>query len=342
LIEASPPGEGPRLGEALAAEVRRPLEQLDLWDRFQRTGPRPAHAIRSAWGSPALHEHNSLSNPSGPGWSVDRSRFDAMILAAAVDRGVRLLRPARVDAVARRPGGGFAIRGEHEGRPLLLEAEYIVDATGRRSTLSRKLGRRSVAHDRLVGVVRCLDKEPGARIEPVLLIEPVERGWWYSAPSPDGRLVAVLMTDVDLLPRRAGGADALWDAQRRAAPHTDRRIGAATPIAETKVRPAHFRALLAPAGDGLVAVGDAAAAIDPLSGRGVLHALSSGVDAAEAILRDHEGDAGALARHGERIAQRFARCLDLRARYYGMETRWPRATFWQRRRASAGAAAVRA
>ena len=45
--------DSPRVGEALPPEVRRPLSELGVWDRFLACGPLPSPGITAAWGVPS-------------------------------------------------------------------------------------------------------------------------------------------------------------------------------------------------------------------------------------------------------------------------------------------------
>jgi hypothetical protein len=86
------------------------------------------------------------------------------------------------------------------------------------------------------------------------------------------------------------------------------------------------------AGDGWLAVGDAAASHDPLSASGIARALDSGAHAAVAI---HallaRGDEAPLAAYAERQTRGFELYCDTWARYYQIEQRWPGSPFWSRR-----------
>src|SRR6185369_1865372 len=84
-------------------------------------------------------------------------------------------------------------------------------------------------------------------------------------------------------------------------------------------------------GDRWLAVGDAACTFDPLSSQGVMKALRSGIDAAEAIRRHLSGDARALSVYADRVATAYDDYLDTRSAYYAMEQRWPDAPFWRHR-----------
>jgi flavin-dependent dehydrogenase len=161
-----------------------------------------------------------------------------------------------------------------------------------------------------------LDASPADRRA---LIETTEHGWWYSAPLPDATLVCTFQTD------GRPGVRARWDAFLSAAQHTAARARGSTP-ARVRVVSANSHRLTPAAGDGWLAVGDAAAAHDPVSGLGILWALESGIRGAEAIV------AGAVAGYVDDARDRFERYLATRARYYAMEDRWPDAPFWRRRR----------
>ena len=50
--------------------------------------------IASAWGQAELYDNDFIVNPHGPGWHVDRRRFDAMLARAAEESGVEVLRGA--------------------------------------------------------------------------------------------------------------------------------------------------------------------------------------------------------------------------------------------------------
>jgi flavin-dependent dehydrogenase len=82
------------------------------------------------------------------------------------------------------------------------------------------------------------------------------------------------------------------------------------------------------AGKGWCAVGDAAAAHDPLSSQGILAALESGRRAGEAI---SSSAPGAMAVYDESMSEAYARYLAAWLGYYALEQRWPRHEFWRRR-----------
>ena len=171
----------------------------------------------------------------------------------------------------------------------------------------------------LVGVIpacaasRCPDRRT--------LVEAVETGWWYTAPLPDGRRIAAFMTDGDLVPSSAGARASFRDRQLDRARHTRACLGQAAFDTEPWVAAACSSQPAKAAGPGWVAVGDAAAAFDPISQQGVTWALESGLEAARAIDAHLSGDLRALDRYADWVESEFASYLQIRDEYYAQERR---------------------
>ena len=85
------------------------------------------------------------------------------------------------------------------------------------------------------------------------------------------------------------------------------------------------------AGDGWLAVGDAALAFDPLSSKGIANALYTGLAGARATAAEMAGDTSAGARYAAHVATIYTTYRAQLAQIYAIETRWPQAPFWQGR-----------
>jgi flavin-dependent dehydrogenase len=194
----------------------------------------------------------------------------------------------------------------------------------------RHLAGHRIVYDRLVGLVWFVSG-CGHTSDRCTLIEAVECGWWYSAPLPDGCQVGAFMTDADLLPAgQAARADFWWNQLARSS-HTRAHIGGCALTASPQVITASSSRSPIVAADGWVAVGDTAAAFDPLSSQGVTWALESGLMAAAAIDRHLRGHRPALLRYARAVDSAFVHYLATRAHYYDSERRWPNSPFWRRR-----------
>jgi flavin-dependent dehydrogenase len=198
----------------------------------------------------------------------------------------------------------------------------LIDATGRKSSIARKLGCRGQVVDRLIGVMALLPRSDAAQWT---LIEAVENGWWYSAPIPGDRMVLAYMTDSDLW-RKSGWCDSL-----KSAPLTLERAGAIEVTHPIHIVSAASVLRQPVRGPNWIAAGDAALAFDPLSGRGVHKAIESGLRAAEAIARYFEGDSTGMVEYEDWTVQSFRSYLATRHRFYSSVERWPGSPFWARR-----------
>jgi len=316
-----------RVGETLPAAIRIPLTQLGLWNEFAAAGHVPSYAVRCAWESPTAQDNDSLWNPHGNGWHVDRARFDAMLAGAAGAAGAIVFRATRAISFFSEPAGDWRIQISGEAGRSTLRAGMLVDASGRRALVARRLGAATRVADRLVGVVAML---PAGCTAPWTLIEAVENGWWYSAPLPDSRMVVALMSDADLWAGESG-----WLAGLRAAPLTQQRCGELKDCPKLQIVSASSVLRQPLTGAGWIAVGDAAMAFDPLSGQGVFQGLESGIRAARTIGRWLDGDGSGMDEYAVRARADFERYLEVRKYFYGSVRRWPGSTFWQRRRAVA-------
>lgn len=303
--------EKARVGETFPPEIRLPLEQLGVWERFTTDGHLPSPGILAAWGGPEPFPHDFVLNPFGAGWRVDRRRFDAMLAEAAEAAGATVRRTVPVGGCRPQPGpgGGWELGGD-------VLAAVVVDATGRASALRRDLGGRRVVHDRLVALVGLTSPSAG---DHRALVEATEHGWWYSGLLPDGRMVVAFHTDA------AAGRPGRWEEFLAGAPHTAARVGGVPPLRVRRVAAASQRREPSAAATWF-AVGDAAATHDPICGLGVHWALESGLAAAQAVLT------GAVDDHVDRARDHFEAYLRTRADYYRAETRWPDAPFWRARR----------
>jgi flavin-dependent dehydrogenase len=327
--------EEPRIGETLPPRARAALQELGVWDDFLRDGHRRSPATVAVWGDGEPREAPSILDPHGPGWHLDRRRFDAMLARAAERFGASLHRGARALAGRRDPQGGWRVEVAGSGGRGFLPSRWLVDAGGRASTVARSEGVGRTTHDRLVGLVRFLDAA-APRPDDRTLVEAVEDGWWYSAllPSSAGpgasgplRVVAAYMSDGDLLPSGRREMEAHWRRRMEEARMTRGRVPAGPGDSELMLVPASTFCIDPAAGDHWLAVGDAAAAYDPLSSHGILKALRSGLRAAAAL---EEGGAG-LVEYARWCARGFERYLWMRRQHYRREGRWPASTFWRRR-----------
>lgn len=330
-----------RIGESLIGAARPLLRDLGLLKRFEAAGHLPSFGQASAWGTHELERRDSFLDPRGPGWRIDRVRFEGMLREAAGERGAILIAPGTLSGLARHDRDEcWTARVHFGGGTRSLHARFVIDASGRAGAFLRAVAlTRTVANDRLVcRFARLPSGSARAAFDGVSLVEAVGDGWWYSAALPDDTRLVAFHTDADLPSARHSrdrdGFVALLGETRwmKEAVRGDPR----SPIARVAAR---TQWAAEPCGDDWCAVGDAAIAFDPLSSQGLFHALYTGLRGAEAAGAALAGDAAPLAGYRERIAKiRNAYSHNL-SRYYRLEQRFADCTFWRRRHATAVIAA---
>ncbi len=323
------PKVAPKVGECLPPSLNPLLRDLGLEDLLRGGAHLRSLGNRFVWGSPVPGERPFLTGTRGDGWHVDRPAFEKGLAERAVAAGTdwrwghRLLRCEPLD-------GRWRLKVGTPGSREVLEADFVADATGRPARLARRLGARRLRYDRLVGAAALL-RSPRPAADTYTLVEAVPSGWWYSALLADGRLAVAFMTDGDLLDRRS--PEAWWEGLEETRETRARVEAHGYGMEESpRVLPAETSRLDRIAGEGWLALGDAAAAYDPLSSYGIGSAMGSGFYAGQAI-------ASSLAGHPEEartaylklLQDAYGACLDLQRYHYAQERRWPDAPFWLRR-----------
>ena len=320
-----------RVGETLPPSIRRVLTDLALWDRFVAENHSVSVGICSVWGQSDVRENDFIVNPYGPGWHVDRSQFDRMLVRAAEREGAVLYQGARLTSLEKDSKGNWRVEINQEAGSKKVHARFLVDASGRASMASRRQGAKRISWDHLVGIVGFFSPSTRNRIGSThTLVEAVEDGWWYSAVLPDLRTIVAYMTDADLCPN-VSKTFAYFLSRLKKAPHTQSRIKYCCLGTGPRVYAANSCRMNTIASGNWLATGEAAIAFDPLSARGIVKAIESGIHAAHAIRAYWSNDSHAMNRYAAAVGEDFKRYLVTRHAYYGREMRWCHATFWTRR-----------
>jgi flavin-dependent dehydrogenase len=315
-----------RVGETVPADLRGVLRELGAWESFAADAHLASAGNASAWGSGELEVRDALFDLRGHGWHLDRRRFDATLAAEAERAGARVWTRTRLTGWQRRDGA-WSLSLSGPGAPQRLTAAFLVDATGRDALVARRCGARRLHRDRLVAVFGLFAWPEGAPARLHTLVEAAEDGWWYAARLPGGQAVVSWMSDSDLVRRGRLWRPGPWIEGLERTGHIRRLLAGAAPCTGLTVRSAASHCLDRTAGDGWIAVGDAACAFDPLASAGIVNGLRSGLAAAGALAQG----ASALAAYDESTRKRFTDFLAGRREQYSHEARWPASPFWHRR-----------
>jgi flavin-dependent dehydrogenase len=317
---------GPRVGETLPPAANPLLARLGVLDALEGDGHLRCPGTASAWGSDAVYHEDTLFDPDGDGWHLDRAQFDGALARRAVQAGADVATNTEVRSCRRNGPGWAAEIGGSRGNER-LRARALIDAAGRTAWPGRPFGRRSF--DRLVALVGAFSREDRSQPDRRTWTESARDGWWYASALPDGGLVAAYFTDSDLVSAGADQRQRHWDALLQDARSTRDRLGGMRQRGELRVVPASSGLAYPLAAGAWFAVGDAAHTLDPLSSQGIVWALTSGIEAAEALLGPNPDEAAES--YAARLALRYHDYLDTRRMIYSRERRWPDSVFWMRR-----------
>jgi flavin-dependent dehydrogenase len=325
----------PTIGESLHPDGRRLLADLGVLQVMNKDNHAPYHANRSIWGSDRPIESDFIRHPDGPGWHIERQIFNQRLRDAATAQGASLLAGVRITELAHDDGEWRVTLTTRSGDRCALSAKIVVDAGGRRAPLARNLGICRTLPDRdalVCGWVHLRNaKCHGAGIS---IVEATSDGWWYTAPLANGRRVLAFHTDRDLPAARvAANGVGLCEAALRTTCHIGQTLKASGDLmpATTGFTAANGDFLERPVGDRWIAVGDAAFASDPIAGRGLLHALHTGIRAAHAVERVLDGDATGFNGYERELADLLLQYRRLRHYAYSQEKRFAASSFWRRR-----------
>ena len=326
-----------KVGECLPSTINPLLDHFGLTDRLRRRGNLPSYGNRFVWGSDSIEERDFIFGPTGAGWRLDRATFEDELMQAAKEEGARWHCGQRLVACSRERDKRFELTVKGLDGVEKYRADFVVDATGRSARLAGSLGARRVIYDHLIGVAGFFDGDTATPVEEdsSTLVEAVSSGWWYSSRLPGGKLIAVYMTDGDLLDPGALRQTNRWLALLNKTKYTAQRVckyavGSPTP---PRILPAHTVRLTTVAGNGWLAAGDSAVAYDPLASHGISMAMGSGFNAASSIIEYLSGRPDALRVYESLIDRSFAYYLLMHHDAYLREQRWPRELFWRRRHA---------
>jgi len=328
-------GPRARVGESVPADIRAPLAELGAWPAFCVQGHLESRGAASAWETPSLRRSDAWCSPLGGGWHLDRRAFESMLVQQAARAGAEIRAATTVVHIDTQGAGWRVHTVGATGRRDAMNARLLVDATGRPAIVSRRLGARRCLQDRLVCAHAVFSAGNGAA-EPRTLVEAVEDGWWYATPLPGQRSLAAFFTDAGMLRTGNYGAAASWHRALRRAVHVFDYVGRPREPRDLRICAASQHCLDRSAGNGWIAVGDAASSLDPLSSAGLTLALRTGLNGGDAVCRHLAGDRDALNDHGSEVRRRFSGYLAQRAALYGLVQRWPDAPFWNRRPAYNG------
>ncbi|SCX90807.1 Dehydrogenase (flavoprotein) [Nitrosospira sp. Nl5] len=276
--------------ELVSGRARRLIEQ-HCPDFFLQVAPGiEVNETVSLWGTPGPVRSSAMFNPWGAGVALERELLDRALRNLASTAGVSVIPDTKVVGIARRSDRWELSLRLGEGEDELLHARFVVLATGRAA--ARFFDQTPMAESSQIALMASLGQQSDAPGH-ALHVEAMDNGWWYALPAADGRHFAGFCTSREVVKQRDASLRDFFSRElhrtRLLTPLMTSAEGnpcntRSARISRITGRTADVRPFSKAAGEGWIAVGDAAFAPDALSGMGIELAIESAQRGAHALL----------------------------------------------------------
>lgn len=273
-------------GECLSALGYGVLERMGLVDALLGSGAvRLQRAILYAGDATPLH----MELPQ-PMWGISRHTLDMLLLEQARDAGVQVHQPARVERVEPGTSPRLIFRDLHDNRVVQADYDLIVLADGKGALL----GSRPAP----TGDLGFKTHYRGVQA-PVDAIGLYGGAGWYGGLAPiEGGVWNIACAVPSVLLRKAGGdPDRLLMELCRVNPVLDRQMTGARRVAPWMICPLPRFPVVRMWPAGVIPLGNAVAALEPIGGEGMGLAMRSAEMLVEMLAKHQKIDIKRLQCH---------------------------------------------
>ena len=283
------------IGESLIPETFWVLDRLGMLPKLQGSRFVEKHSVQF------VTEQGKLSEPfyfgdykpheSSQTWQVTRAEFDKMMLDNAREHGVDVREGIRVLDVLFENGRAVGVRAIDEaGVTQEIRCTVVVDAAGQSCLIQDRLGLREwdpVLKKAAIWTYWKGAKRDAGRDEGATLVMQTKGkiGWFWFIPLQDDIVSVGVVAPFDYLfkGRDSKELETIYFEEVDRCLGLQPRIAHAGRVAPFSAAKEYSYRSRQVAGDGWVLVGDAFGFLDPLYSSGILLALISGAQAADAI-----------------------------------------------------------
>ena len=284
------------IGESLIPETFWVLERLGMLAKLQGSRFVEKHSVQF------VTEQGKLSEPfyfgdykpheSSQTWQVTRAEFDKMMLDNAREHGVDVQEGVRVLEVLFEGGRAVGVRAIDEaGVTQEIRSTVVVDAAGQSCLIQDRLGlrewdpvlKKAAIWTYWKGAKRDTGRDEGATL---VMQTKGKVGWFWFIPLQDDIVSVGVVAPFDYLfkGRDSKELETIYFEEVDRCLGLQPRIAHAGRVAPFSAAKEYSYRSRQVAGDGWVLVGDAFGFLDPLYSSGILLALISGAQAADAIV----------------------------------------------------------
>jgi len=264
------------LAESIPPSARRLFSELGITEAMDGAGFM-RNGGNIVWWAGAEKRSESFSAGEG-GFHVDRAGLEAVLIAQAEAVGVHVYAGLSARS-ANEAADGWTIHCDGPAaHKAVLNAPWLLDATGRHGFLARQQGRDDDRSTTTLALIRRWRSPRGWPGDDALhtLVESYEDGWVWSVPLSEDTRCFTAMVD-----QRAAGLEGhdvarMLDVELSKTSHIGPMTEGAEALGDAWACPASLYCASSFGRVGSLLVGDAGSSIDPLSSFGVKKALSAG------------------------------------------------------------------
>ncbi len=322
-----------RIGESIPPESKHILSQLGIWNEFLAQQHQPCYGSCSWWGDERRGYNDSLLNPHGHGWHLNRVKFNQFLADQARNKQVELLTDCQFLTALPSNRKSQRLELKLRGQLHYLNADFVVDASGAKGLFAKSQGSQKIFSTPLICSSRryqIIDKNHP--LTGLTYLEAVDSGWWYAARLPEQQLLISHTTDNETFRQRGLKNEPNWTQELLRSPNTCQLLkGSQAVDPKPVIYSAPSFVLDKMTGENWLAIGDAASSFDPVTSQGIIKSMSDGVLAASCVA-DYLGKGvdAALGAYQAIVGQRHQQYRQLRQYYYRLETRFADSLFWQK------------
>lgn len=277
------------IGESLLPLNMPLFERLGVAREIEKIGmcKYGAEFVSQEHGQPVHVDFANAWDPSFPfTYQVRRAEFDEILFRHAAKSGARAIEGCRVAGVDFHPDGASVTARLENGGERRWAARFVVDASGRDTFLANQLGIKQRSHDNntaaLFGHFTGARRLPG-KIEGNISLFWFEHGWFWFIPLSDGTTsVGAVCPPQYMKSRKTDPRRFLLDTIALCPALAD-RLRDATLVSPVTATGNYSYMAGHTGGPNYLMLGDAFAFVDPVFSSGVLLAMQSAFDGADAI-----------------------------------------------------------
>jgi flavin-dependent dehydrogenase len=276
------------IGESLLPHNVPLFDKLGVAAEIARIGmPKyGAELISPTHESPVTFDFSKALDPNFPNtYQVRRSAFDEVLFRNAVRKGAKGIEECRVTAVEFNDAGA-EVTARTKDAEQKWQARFVVDASGRDTFLANRFGtkRKNPKHNSsaIFGHFTGAKRLPG-KAEGNITMFWFDHGWFWFIPLADGTTsVGAVCWPYYLKSRKVPPEQFFMDTIAMA-PRLHDRLREAKLVSEVTATGNYSYDVKRAAGRNYILVGDAYTFIDPVFSTGVLLAMQSGFNGADAV-----------------------------------------------------------